>query len=83
MNQFAENEQDYLAAKFHIDDTHVNQASHLAYLKIQSWKFALNTPSVGKRFKKEAAEMLRQSFFSFVTNSEILNEEGYHFRSMN
>lgn len=83
MNPFAQNEQDFLAAKFHIDETHINQASHLAFLKIQSWKFALKTPTVGRRFKKEAEEMLLQSFFSFVPNSHVLSEEGYYFNSQN
>lgn len=74
---FAENEQDYLAAKFHIDETHILQASHLAYLKIQSWKFALKTPAVGNRFKNEAAEMLEQSFFGFMSASSILAREQF------
>ena len=74
---FTDNEQDYLAAKFHIDETHILQASHLAYLKIQSWKFALKTPSVGHRFKHEAAEMLEQSFFGFISANSILERELY------
>lgn len=80
---FAENEQDYLAAKFHIDETHINQASHLAYLKIQSWKFALKTPSVGNRFKHEAAEMLEQSFFDFIEGRQLLENEHFYFLPMN
>lgn len=74
---YTENQQDYLAAKFHIDETHVTQASHLAFLKIQSWKFALRTPSIGNRFKDEAAEMLDQSFFLFQSNFDILEQEGF------
>jgi hypothetical protein len=74
---FTENEQDYLAAKFHIDETHIVQASHLAFLKIQSWKFALKTPSVGSRFKNEAAEMLEQSFFEFLSTNSILEKEHF------
>ncbi len=83
MQSFTKNEQDYLAARFHIDETTVNQESHLAFLKIQSWKFALRTPAVGKRFKTEAAEMLDQSFFRFVPNSFILSEEGFYFHPQN
>ena len=77
MNYFMENEQDYLAAKFHIDETHIVQASHLAFLKIQSWKFALKTPSVGNSFKNEAAEMLEQSFFGFLSSESILEKEHF------
>ena len=83
MNPFAQNEKAFLATKFHIDETHITQASHLAFLKIQSWKFALKTPSVGKRFKREAEEMLMQSFFTFVPNSHVLSEEGYYFNPQN
>ncbi len=80
---YTENQQDYLAAKFHINETHVLQASHLAFLKIQSWKFALRTPSIGARFRDEAAEMLNQSFFLFQPNMDILEHEGFEERCMN
>src|SRR6476469_3279162 len=80
---FTENEQDYLAAKFHIDETHILQASHLAFLKIQSWKFALKTPSVGGRFKHEAAEMLEQSFFEFLTAKTLLEKEKFSLTPVN
>ena len=78
MHPFIQNDQDYLAAKFHINDSHVTQACQLAFLKIQSWKFALRTPSIGKRYRKEAEEMMKQSFFSFVPNTYVLSEEGYY-----
>lgn len=81
--QFTQNQQDYLAARFHIDETQITQASHLAFLKIQSWKFALKTPSVGTRFKDEAAEMLQQSFFVFTKNMEVLQHEGFFNQSEN
>ncbi|HSB92236.1 MAG TPA: hypothetical protein VLC28_03925 [Flavitalea sp.] len=80
---FTENEQDYLAAKFHIDETHLLQASHLAFLKIQSWKFALKTPSVGTRFKSEAVEMLEQSFFAFIAPNSILENENFELVPLN
>lgn len=83
MNPYLQNDQDYLAAKFHIGESHVTQASHLAFLKIQSWKFALRNPSIGKRYRKEAEEMLKQSFFSFVPGSYILSEEGFYLNPEN
>ncbi|HUR12227.1 MAG TPA: hypothetical protein VM012_12705 [Flavitalea sp.] len=83
MNSYLQNDQDYLAAKFHINDSHITQASHLAFLKIQSWKFAMRTPLVGKRYKKEADEMMKQSFFSFVSSSFVLNEEGFYLNPSN
>lgn len=82
-HQFLENEQDYLAARFHIQDSHIAQASHLAFLKIQSWKFVFRTPSISKRYRDEAQELIRQSFGSFVPNSFVLSEEGYHFSPLN
>ncbi|MBA4166217.1 MAG: hypothetical protein H0X41_01485 [Chitinophagaceae bacterium] len=78
-----ENEQDYLAAKFHISDSHITQASHLAFLKIQSWKFALRTPTIGKRYREEAEELIKKSFCTYVPNSYILSEEGYYFSPLN
>lgn len=82
-NYYLENEQDYLAAKFHINDSHIRQASHLAFLKIQSWKFALRTPTVGQRYKQEAQELIAKSFCTYVPNSFILSEEGFHFLPLN
>ena len=82
-NHFLENEQDYLAAKFHIHDSHIKQASHLAYLKIQSWKFAIRTPAIGTRYKEEAQELINKSFCSYVPNSFILSEEGFYFTPLN
>lgn len=83
MNPFMENEQDYLAAKFHINDSHIAQASHLAFLKIQSWKFALRTPAIGKRYRQEAQDLINKSFCSYVPNSFVLSEEGYYFCPLN
>lgn len=83
MDPFIQNDQDYLAAKFHINDSHVTQACHLAFLKIQSWKFARRTPSIGKRYRKEAEDMMKQSFFTFVPNTYVLSEEGYYLTPQN
>ena len=83
MYHHLENEQDYLAAKFHITDSHITQASHLAFLKIQSWKFALRTPAIGKRYRDEAQELINKSFCTYVPNSYILSEEGYYFSPLN
>ena len=83
MNHYHENEQDYLAARFHIEDSQVTQASHLAFLKIQSWKFALRTPVIGQRYREEAQKLLHRSFGSYVPNSFILSEEGYFFAPLN
>lgn len=79
MNSYIQNEQDYLAEKFMILEYHINHASKIALLKIQSWKFAMKTPEVGQRYQQAAADMVRQSLFSFVSNSHILSEEGYYF----
>lgn len=83
MYYLPQNEQDYLAARFHIEDSQVTQASQLAYLKIQSWKFAVRTPIVGRQYLEEARELLEQSFGSFVPNSYVLSEEGYYFAPLN
>lgn len=83
MNPFIQNDQDYLAARFHLNETHLTQASLLAFLKIQSLNFALRTPAIGKRYKQEAADMINRSFFTYVSNSHVLSEEGYFFTPEN
>ena len=73
------NDQDYLAAKFHINDINITQASHLAFLKIQSYKFAMRTPTVGAIYQRETKDMVVQSFFNFVPNSFVLSEESFYY----
>lgn len=83
MKQLSHNEQDHLAAIFHIEDTHLSQACYLAFLKIQSWKFVLKTTPPEDRFRVEADEMIDQAFFNFVPNTHILSEEGFYFTPEN
>jgi hypothetical protein len=80
MNQYIQNEQDYLAEKFMILEYHITHASKIALLKIQSWKFAMKTPEVGARYQKAAEDMVKQSLLSFVSNTHVLSEEGFYFR---
>lgn len=79
MNSYIQNEQDYLAEKFMILEYHINHASKIALLKIQSLKFALKTPEVGQRYQQAAADMVNQSLLNFVSNTHVLSEEGYYF----
>lgn len=83
MKQLSDNQQDHLAAKFHIEDTHLAQASYLAFLKIQSWKFVLRTTTEDDKFRKEADEMIENAFFQFVPNTYVLSEEGFYFTPEN
>ena len=80
MNQYIQNEQDYLAEKFMILEYHITHASKIALLKIQSWKFAMKTPEVGDRYQKAAEDMVKQSLLNFVSNTHVLSEEGFYFR---
>ena len=75
-----QNDQDYLAEKFMILEYHITHASKIALLKIQSWKFAMRTPEVGKKYQDAAEEMVRKSLLCFIPNSYVLSEEGYYFR---
>jgi len=50
----------------------------VAFLKIQSWQFALRTPEIGQNYLREAANMIQQSLLSFVPNSFVLSDEGYY-----
>lgn len=76
---FTSNDQDYLAEKFRIADSHLTSASKIAMLKIQSWKFAVRTPEIGHSYLESVEEIIRNSFFSFIPASHILSEEAYYF----
>ena len=79
MRPFVQNDQDYLAGKYQLMENHIQHASKIAYLKIQSWKFAMRTPEVGSGYQRSVEDMLRQSLLAFVPNSHILSEECYYF----
>jgi hypothetical protein len=73
-----ENQQDRLAEKFRQMDNQLVQESKVAFLKIQSWQFAVRTPEIGPSYLREAAAMIKQSLLSFVPNTFVLSEEGYY-----
>ncbi|HZK63267.1 MAG: hypothetical protein ACHQD7_14930 [Chitinophagales bacterium] len=77
MQPHIDNQQDRLAEIFRQMDNQVTQESKVAYLKIQSWQFAVRTPEIGATYLREAASMITQSLLSFVPNSFVLSEEGY------
>ena len=73
-----DNQQHRLAEIFRQLDNQVVQESKVAFLKIQSWQFAVRTPEIGPTYLREAASMITQSLLSFVPNSFVLSEEGYY-----
>ena len=73
-----QNQQDRLAETFRQRDNQIIQESKVAFLKIQSWQFAMRTPEIGQSYLKEAASMIKQSLLSFVPNTFVLSEEGYY-----
>jgi len=77
-----QNQQDRLAEIFRQRDNQIIQESKVAFLKIQSWQFAVRTPEIGQSYLKEAASMIKQSLLSFVPNSFVLSEEGYYIDPM-
>lgn len=76
---YTNNDQDFLAEKFRIADNHLISASKIAMLKIQSWKFAMKTPEIGVNYLESVEQIIRNSFFEFITPSVVLNEEGFYF----
>ncbi len=78
MKNSIENTQHYLAKKFIQTDNQLIQESKIAYLKVQSWQFAVKTPEIGKVYLTEAAAMIKRSLLCFVPNSFVLSEEGYY-----
>ena len=78
MSPNIQNQQERLAEAFRQIENQISQESRLAFLKIQSWQFAIRTPEIGQSYLKEAASMIRQSLLSFVPNSFVLSEEGFY-----
>jgi hypothetical protein len=74
---FLSNDQDYLAEKFRINDHHLISVSKIALLKIQSWKFASKTPEIGSQYLSSIEEIIRNSFFCYVTPDHVLHEESF------
>jgi hypothetical protein len=82
MSPKIDNQQDRLAEIFRQQDNQVIQESKVAFLKIQSWQFAVRTPEIGPTYLREAASMITQSLLSFVPNSFVLSEEGYYMNTL-
>jgi hypothetical protein len=78
MFPYIKNQQHKLAQQFRQTESYVLQESRVAYLKIQSWQFALRTPEVGILYQKESEEMIRRSLLCFVPNNFVLCEVGYY-----
>ncbi|MFI5153378.1 MAG: hypothetical protein ACHQET_08605 [Chitinophagales bacterium] len=78
MHPNIQNQQDRLAESFRQHENQIIQESKVAFLKIQSWQFAMRTPEIGQTYLKEAATMIQQSLLSFVPNTFVLSEEGYY-----
>ena len=79
---YLSNDQDFIAEKFRISDNHLNSASKIAMLKIQSWKFAIKTPEIGVTYLQSVEEIIRNSFFTFIPASHVLSEEAYYFSQL-
>ncbi|HTQ27854.1 MAG TPA: hypothetical protein VMI35_06985 [Puia sp.] len=73
-----QNQQEQLAQTYRQIENQISQESKVAFLKIQSWQFAIRTPEIGQSYLQEAATMIKQSLLSFVPNSFVLSEEGYY-----
>jgi hypothetical protein len=78
MKHRIENTQYQLAKQFIQIDNQIKQESKIAFLKVQSWHFAVNTPEIGKAYLSEAASMINKSLLCFVPNTFVLSEEGYY-----
>ena len=63
MSPNIDNQQDRLAEIFRQQDNQIIQESKVAFLKIQSWQFAVRTPEIGATYLREAASMITQSCF--------------------
>lgn len=73
------NDQDYLAERYRINENYLVSASKIALLKIQSWKFASRTPEIGVEYLASIDEIIQKSFFNYVTPAQVLHEESFHY----
>ena len=67
-----QNTQHCLANQLIQIDNSLTQESKIAFLKVQSWQFAINTPEIGKAYLLEAASMIKRSLLCYVPNSFVL-----------
>ena len=58
MKPYIQNTQLHLAKQFIQADNSLTQECKIAFLKVQSWQFASNTPEIGKAYLMEAASMI-------------------------
>lgn len=59
-------------------ESYLLQESVISLLKIDSWRFAMNTPQVGIHYQMEATKMVQTALLRFVPNSFVLSEENYY-----
>ncbi len=71
------NQQHFLAEQFHAKDILVIKANYEATLKIKRWKFIHSLTSLSKSIRKEADNMIYNSFLTFIDSQEVLIVEGY------
>ena len=72
------NQQHFLAEQFHAKDISVIKANYEATLKIKRWKFIHSLSTLSKTIRKEADNMIQNSFLSFIDNQEVLLVEGFY-----
>ena len=82
MKPLIEDTRHYLASQVIQEESRLAQESKIAFLKVQSWQFAANTPEIGKAYRIEAASMISRSLLWYVPNSFVLSEEGYYYHPL-
>lgn len=71
------NQQHFLAEQFHAKDISLIKANYEAVLKIKRWKFIHSLSTLSKNIRKEADNMIQNSFLTFIDSQEVLLVEGY------
>lgn len=79
MNQLLLNQQDYIADRFLIAESWVQETSKIALYKVHSWQRACALPPQQAHHQKEIRELINEAFFSFVPAGFVLSEEGFYF----
>lgn len=83
MDHSISNQQESLAELVVLNDIQTNFTSYEAILSIKRWKFILRIPGIAQRIIQEAEENIQKSFLTFISNKQLLMEEGFYYSDIN
>jgi|GEM_PF-1835152 len=82
MDYSISNQQESLAELVVLNDIQNNFTSYEAILSIKRWKFIIRIPGIAQRIIKEADENIQKNFLTYISNEEVLINEGLLYPSI-